>query len=486
MGSITIGNFRQLFFDDYFIKDMQNVSRKLHSPVFREIVLSSDSPADKASAMFMVVLKDDGKYKAWYRCDHIGAPEVRNPRHAAYAESKDGIHWEKPSLGLFEINGSKDNNLVWMGPGSNLAPFIDSNPNVREDQRYKAIIRTSKADQHHPIIGTSGGLDAAVYGLVSPDGIHWNLIQDTPILTEGPFDSFNIPFWDPLIQEYVIYTRGIGGVKDSNSQEENIDIKSIEYGKTMWNFFGGVRWIRRSTSKDFINWTPLQDINTGDTPFEHLYTNSCTPYHRAPNIYLMFPSRYVIEHTPDNDWIHGEGVNDIVLMSSRDGINFDRTFMEGFIRPGLDIENWHERGVYMEKGILQTSDNEMSMYLSEHIRYPSSRIRRLTIRTDGFVSVNSGFSVGEFISHDFILEGDQLELNYSTSAAGYLKAELQDLDGTPIPGFSIQECPEKFGDEIDGIIKWNNKENLRELLGKSVRLKVALKDADLFSLKFLK
>ena len=67
-----------------------------------------------------------------------------------------------------------------------------------------------------------------------------------------------------------------------------------------------------------------------------------------------------------------------------------------------------------------------------------------------------------------------------------MKAELEDLEGTPIPGFSIQECPEKFGDEIDGIIKWNNKENLRELLGKSVRLKVALKDADLFSLKFLK
>ena len=73
----------------------------------------------------------------------------------------------------------------------------------------------------------------------------------------------------------------------------------------MGSFKGGVRWIRRSTSTDFLNWTPLEPIDAGDTPFEHLYTNACVPYMRAPGVYLMFPSRYVIEHTPDPAWEGG-------------------------------------------------------------------------------------------------------------------------------------------------------------------------------------
>ena len=450
---------RQLFVDDFWIAEAKGVTRRLHEPVRREVAIAGDKPWDKGSICAGGFMQDADRFRAWYRCDHDPTMLLKRSGHdTAYAESKDGIHWEKPSLGLFEVNGSKDNNIVWMGPGANMVPFRDPNPDVPEDERYKAIVRAGE-----------------VYALVSPDGLRWRLMQKEPILTDRPFDSTNVSFWDPWHGEYVAYTRGVAGIGSPPYEG------GVRGGGA---FKGGVRWIRRTTSKDFRHWTPLELINTGDTPFEQLYTNACVAYERAPGMYLMFPSRYVVERNPDPDWTYSPGVNDIVFMSSRDGINFDRSFMEGFIRPGLDPNNWHDRGVYIERGLLQTSPTELSLYGMENSHLPSMRIRRYTVRVDGFVSVNAGYAGGEFTTHPLIFSGDELELNYSTSAVGYVTVEIQDAEGHPQPGFTFDECPEKFGDEIEGIVSWENGSNVRALARKPVRLRFALKDADLFAFRF--
>ena len=101
-----------------------------------------------------------------------------------------------------------------------MSPFLDGNPDALDEERYKAIVRTGD-----------------VLALVSPDGLRWRLMQDAPILTDQPFDSHNIAFWDVEREEYVAYTRGVAG---------------------KGNFINGVRWIRRTTSKDFRRWTPLE------------------------------------------------------------------------------------------------------------------------------------------------------------------------------------------------------------------------------------
>ena len=243
-------------------------------------------------------------------------------------------------------------------------------------------------------------------------------------------------------------------------------------------------WVRRSTSKDFLNWTPLVDIDTGETPNEHFYTNSCVRYERAPGTYIMFPSRFVVERTPDPEWEYGDGVNDIVFMSSRDGLRFDRSFKEAFVRPALDRRNWHERGIYMDVEILHTSPTEMSLYGVENMRYPSVNIRHYSLRTDGFVSVNAGFSSGEFVTRTLIFEGGELELNYSISAVGSVRVEFQDAEGNVIPGYGLAECPEKYGDEIEGAMSWNAGASLGSLAGRAVQLRFVLKDADLYAFRF--
>ena len=198
----------------------------------------------------------------------------------------------------------------------------------------------------------------------------------------------------------------------------------------------------------------------------------------------MFPSRYVAHRMPDPDWYDGTGVNDIAFMSSRDGVNFDRSFMEAILRPGLDQRNWHERGIYFQHGIYQTSPTELSMYVDEHIKTPGTHVRRYTLRPDGFVSVQAGYEGGEFLTRPLLFEGDELELNFSTSAVGSVRVEIQDAEGRALPGYGLEDCPEIFGDEIEGVVRWDGGRGLSSLAGRPVRLRFAVKDADIYAFRF--
>ncbi len=437
-----IGTDRQLFVDDYWIASGSGVIRRLHPPQRRETVLEREKPWERDSVSYMGTMTDGDRFRAYYRCRDLEAGGVEM---TAYQESTDGVHWTKPNLGIHQFEGSLENNIVWMGPGANMAPFRDPHP-ASEAERYKAIVR--KRD---------------LWALVSRDGIRWRLMQEEPIATDRPFDSFNVSFWDPWREGDVAYTRGVAGGGGS--------------------FHGGVRWIRRSTSKDFRSWTRFESIDAGETPFEHLYTNSCVAYERAPGTYLMFPSRFVPEREPTPDWPAGPGVNDIVFMSSRDGLRFDRSFMEGLIRPGLDQDNWHERGLYLDPGMVQTSPTELSMYGSVHWRLPTIRIVRYAFRVDGFVSVNAGYGGGEFVTQPLLFAGSQLELNCSTSAVGSVRVEVQTADGLPFPGLALDDCREIYGDAVDAKVAWTGG-GPGALSGRPVRLRFQLKDADLFAFKF--
>ena len=452
---IDIGTRRQLFVDGYLIKSMNNVRQVLHRPVRGEVAIKPEHPWEKHGVSYMVTFRDGDKFRAWYRTDAAAFGKQKRRDMTAYAESTDGIHWHKPKLGIIDFDGSKENNLVWNGAASNMAVFKDGNPATNPKERYKAVVR---------------GRD--LFALVSPDGLHWKLVQKEPIFSDRPFDSHNIAFWDDATKQYVVYTRGTR--KDGN----------LGRG-TQRSFRGGVRWIRRATSKDFRTWTELQPIQTGDAPLEEFYTNATVRYERAPDFLFMFPSRFVSGREPKPGWKFGKGVNDIAFLTSRDGIHFDRTFLEAFVRPGLDQGNWHERSLYMERGILQTSPTELSMFAMQNWRLPSVHIRRYTLRPDGFVSINAPYKGGEFITKPLTFTGRELRLNYSTSAVGAIQVEIQDTDGKAIPGFALKDCIEIYGDKLDGPVRWKLHDDVSLLTGRSVRMRFVMSDADLYAFRVI-
>ena len=447
---IDIGTDRQLFVDDFWIDRADGARRRLHRPTARDTAIAIDRSWERGGVSYLNTFPDEGKFRGWYRCDPVDLRGSDDESITAYAESDDGIHWHKPDLGVLEFEGSKSNNLVWMGPGINLAPFRDDNPNARDDERYKAIVRVKRE----------------LFALASPDGIRWRKMREEPILTEWPFDSLNIPFWDTWRGEYVAYTRGVAGNRP--------------VPRRTCAGYAGRHPTTSSTGRCSSTSTPALPQWSSSTPTPASSTSG------APGIYLMFPSRFVdMTASPRPTGPAGTGVDDAVFMSSRDGLQV-RPQLHGGARPawvwtrktGTSAASTSSAAFFTHR------PEEMSIYGMEHKDLPTMRIRRYALRTDGFVSVNAGYSGGEFTTHPLVFDGSELEINYSTSAVGSVRVELQDAEGRPQPGLTLDDSAEIFGDEIEGTARWNGNASLAALAWKPVRLRFALRDADLYAFRF--
>jgi hypothetical protein len=179
--------------------------------------------------------------------------------------------------------------------------------------------------------------------------------------------------------------------------------------------------------------------------------------------------------------------NDIVLMTTKPGrTGFDRPFMEAFVRPGPELGNWTSRDNYasLSGGIIPTGPAEISFYITRHHLQKTNYIQRMSLRTDGFASVNAPFAGGGMVTMPFTYTGDHLELNFATSAAGEIRVELEDADGKPLPGFTLDDCDVLIGDRINKTVSWHGQASLSRYIAKPVRLKFVMIDADLYAFQF--
>lgn len=442
---LNIGSRLELFVDDFLIERMKGVNLTLHRPTCHEVVIVHDKPWEGNSCGYHTIFKDGNIYRMYYRgWNHDNKTQKQlHKAMVCYAESSDGIRWNKPSLNLVEFDGSKENNIILKGPGShNFTPFKDNNPECPPDKQYKAVARGE--DEGHK----------QLFAFQSADGIHWRLMQSEPIITEGAFDSQNLAFWDSVRNKYYCYFR---------------------------DFHDGVRDIKAATSKDFIHWTKPVWLEYPGAPKEHLYTNQIQPYYRAPHIFIGMPTRYIPERG---------SLTEGLLMTSRDGTTFHR-WQEAIVRPGRNRDKWHNRSNYIWLGMVETESSlpgagkELSIYSNErYYKDLGAKTRRYTYRIDGFVSVRAPLSGGEFVTKPLVFAGGELVINFSTSAAGSIRVEIQDTKGNPLKGFGITDSAEIYGDEIEYRVTWEGKSDLSRLAGKAVRLRFVLRDADLYSLRF--
>ena len=479
---VEIGSRLELFVDDFLVERADRVRLELHSPEPAGTVLRFDRPWEGNTSVYVSIVRDDDRYRMYYRASNNPesirraglrpGEKVDEDRHQfiAMAESRDGIAWTRPSLGLFEFRGSKENNIVWVDrPGEQrisdcMFVFKDGNPACAPAERYKAL----------------GGSSRPLVALVSADGIHWRELQgQNSLLTEGlhgnAFDALNVAFWDAARGHYVIVFRDT----DNGRRVESFDSRT-----TGANY--GNRSFKVATSKDFLHWSYPQWVDFGDAPVEHHYTNATTPYFRAPHIYLSFPKRFMPWRNYFEDPSFAPGASDGVFMSSRDGVHWDRRFPEAFVRPGRDERNWGNRSNMAAVGIIPTAAGEISLYYTRNYTFPSAHLERLRLRTDGFVSAHAPYGGGELVTRPLRFEGSNLVLNYATSAAGSIRIELQDAAGAPLPGFALEDSPLLWGDAIEAVVPWKGvgAKPLARLAGKPVRLRFVMRDADLYSLRF--
>ena len=91
---------------------------------------------------------------------------------------------------------------------------------------------------------------------------------------------------------------------------------------------------------------------------------------------------------------------------------------------------------------------------------------------------------GELVTKPFRFTGKNLVINFATSAPGGLRFEIQDQDRKPIPGYTLEESVEVIGNEIERIVSWKKGDDVSRLANQAVRLRVVMKDADLYALRF--
>ena len=452
---LAIGSELQLFVDHYIIDSLDQVELRLQQPCKMPM---AKNPA--CAGAYATVLKDGDLYRAYWRERVQIRPAGERPTEIyRYAESQDGVEWEYPSLGIIEFEGSTDNNVMFMNV-HNFSPFLDARPGVAASQRYKAV-------------AGRGALQA----FDSPDGIHWTSCSGkiaglrgkkgfTYLIEKGPevpkanvwMDSQNVVFWSEAEQLYVCYFR-------SRLQQEGVRKE--------------VRVISRVTSPDFYEEWSKPVVMEANLSGEDLYTSQTQPYFRAPHLYVATPTRLLQGGRQGAPF--PISLTEVLFMSSRPGSSkYDRLFKEAFIRPGLDPVRWgsmnDDRANYVALNVVPTGPAEMSIYHKDGHRY--------VLRTDGFVAVHAAAKPGEILTKYFTFTGENLLLNYSTSASGNLQVEIQDETGTPIPGFRLQDGSMVIGDAIEQPVPWKKGSNLNTLAGRTIRLRFVLADADLFSFRF--
>jgi hypothetical protein len=478
---IDIGSRRELFVDRHLIERLDGTRLVMHRPQSREVAIKFDQPWEGNTSGYATVMRDGDLSRMIYRGHRMiwdgGKLRMSHSPVVCYAESLDGITWKKPLVRLFPWRGKGAdklddplaNNIVWPGSSESgtFVPFLDTRPGCPVDEKFKAV---------------SGNSRIGLFLFTSPDAIHWEK-SDTAIFKQGALDSMNVVFRDARQKHYVIYYRTV---------------------------VNGLRSISMATSTDLHEWSQPVPLEYPGSPPQQMYTNQIAPYARAPHIRMGFPTRYTARLMTDQlrslEPVKlrtelteayaqvGSDLTDGLLMTSRDGIRFHR-WDEAFLRPGSQAsptdsrwmygDNYQNYGLFETPSAVQNDLNELSMLFSEgYWREGELRLRRYSIRLDGFVSVQAPFAGGEVTTKLLEFSGNRLTINYSTSGAGNLRLELQTLDGTPVEGFSIDDCPEIIGDHVNHTVHWKRGTDVSMLAGKPIRMRFVMKDANVFSFQF--
>ncbi len=475
---------RYLCWDEKLIEKKGGAQVLAHRPEKKNLALTCDSEWEGPHNGYACIVKTGKTYRMYYRACAMRQKTDGTIQHAkgviCMAESRDGgITFRKPNIGKYEYNGTKNNNIVFDREGEidNFSVFYDENPACPDDEKFKAL---SEINLGHD----NGGTKLIYYA--SADGVDFREVRYLDVA--GTFDSFNIGFWDVETEQYFLYYRAFHS-KDGVDKFSWRGIKKDD-----------IRDIRVATSKDFLVWEKHGRIALEEGQEDYpLYTNQITKYRRAENTFIGFPVRYIDRADESESFRYmpladrhakitehfgreGTALTDCVIMTSQDGLKFNRRD-EAFMTPGVENRNnWWYGNCYTVHGLVETeaeeegAPKEISFYMGENYRIKNVNFRRYTLRQDGFFSWKAPYRGAEVLTKPIVIGGEEMLLNFATSAAGGIRVYVCDENGNELEGY---ESYTVFGDSVDRPVEFAKP--LAEIAGKTVRLKFKMKDADIYS-----
>ncbi len=475
---LRIGNEPQLLIDDEMIEDRWNLQRVLVQPqkFVRNPVLLPDQPWEDESVQAPHVLWDKDRYRMWYLARTSGNNDTNLPHMMlCYAESSDGLTWEKPLLDVFKHPRFGKTNIVYTGGhGQGLQSnnvFLD--PNETDPQKqYKMITLESRPGPEHYTTG--------INIVTSPDGLNWTLQGDSHVL-DYHSDCYNHIAYDPKHNRWLLYGRPmflmtVSGVRNRVRAPDGTSVNRHTRRKVFV-----------STSKDLEQWSYPRIVMYPDELDMSDY-DDCHVFRYGDRFLMLYSA---MEETKDYE-------EEIRLASSRDGLRWQPFFTrEPYIPRGREGD-WDGGMVYMPSAPVFKHDKMLTYYSAG----PNPQAIRSVMRgigvainwRDHFVEQRAGNNSGYLVTREFVLEGNRLRLNCGMKSQPYkdhgIRVEIIRHPPTnghygfkPVyEGFSFDDCDRvQWPGNTGTLVTWNRSADLSALAGKPVYLRFEIQNMGLFS-----
>jgi hypothetical protein len=412
-----------------------------------------------------VVREDDGKFRMWYQANVKNAKDSKLKGNysisVAYAESKDGVHWEKPALDLFpdarEWNLARNTVIHHAGApqcGSGAPQILELPEKDRHGFRYVMLY-----------LGNTNPLNGIrITG--SQDGIHWDEKSDMCI-AKLPSDSHNVVHYDAARDEYVMFCRSKHIYRASGQTKEMISSGESRRG------------ISRMSSKEL--WTDWaihpQTILMPDERDAELGYNyfMAMPVHRHAGVWwgLLAPFLWNDLYASEIAW-------------SRDGWSFERLPARQHLIEFGPEGAWDHSMVVCTPRWVEVGDEWWLYYggfngAHSDVAARSGAIGLATLRKEGFISQHGPKTGGVVCTRAIRWPGGALLVN-ADAHAGEMQVRVSDELRKPIAGFDYDDAPAFTGDSTAHEVKWQGGP-ADALKGKVIRLEFQLRDADLYTFR---
>jgi hypothetical protein len=496
----------ELFLDNAMIEVTPGVSRRLHqpkkhllNPVVRNDRWCEGNNIQPYTTMFD---SEDKLFKMWARCgsDWKSSYLDGHGAYMLYFTSKDGVHWDKPDLGVTEIAGRRDHNIVFTSdmvtptdpalargkPG-----FVVPNRPIAPQGKKAFFWSVNKhphpanADEKFVAVAIVQDHRRGAHIVTSPDGIHWKCASapfwQTPNdVSEKGDDCLMHLMYDDAKRKWVLYRRII-----PEFSERMIAIESDCDRPAVDRYNRSYAYAESDDLREWKNHRFILAMDADDPADTELYQFAC---HQFGSIYVGYLSIYYLRRPQPID-VH--------LAVSRDGLNFTRVCRGApFIPSGqLGYYDYMAMACSQPKPII-VDDIVYFYYVAANFPHDADigstdpgvlrcSAALATFKRDRFASLEtSSLDQGpcRMITKPFAVRHPKLFLNAATWQKGSIRVEALTRDWQPIAGFAEPQSRGIQGDALDHPVRWKDNADLTKLLGQEIRLKFYMTRARLHAM----
>lgn len=471
------GPWRRLMLDAAAVESSEGLTRVFHQAKKRaQPVIVADRPWEGTSAItgpyvYGTVLHEGDRFRLWYQVLNEG-------NHVGYAESSDGVHWDKPELDVIRYQQTQKTNLVV----SAFAPELTSGVHCHNP----SVIRCPESfgpDRRYALYGFDGASNGPRVAF-SRDGLHWNYDWDAtpPAASKALYSSSDVVsfFFDPYQQ------RICSTWKTRNRRGRAVGV-AVSSDGLKWNkVLDGPVFVADDHDSD-----ATQIYGMPVFAYQGLYIG--LPWIYSARYFRYGPYSVEKLHEAQKD---SPRTMDVQLAWSWDLVNWTRPAIRRPLIPrGTQPADWDRGMIVTARAPVVVGDELWFYYGGTDKVHDEPKVKAAiglaTMRLDGFCSMSTredasseetnSPSEGWLVTRREPFRTPRVTINARTWNGGEIRAEILDRRGRVLPGFSKEDCIVFRGDSVRFEVHWNRDAIPPEHQKKDYRLRFLLRDAELFS-----